>query len=542
MERAALKSGYELHNGSYCYVIDSVLGKGGFGITYKAYSASADDDHKRYFAVKEFFVEDWCERNEHTGHIASTNPTRDKFENGKRDFFSEAKRLSQVSHSNIVKVYDVFEENNTVYYVMEYLEGESLDACLKANGALAETQALALMKPIFDAVEVLHANNMTHLDIKPANIMLKNVDGGAPLAVLIDFGLAKHYDTEGNPTTTLRQSGYSDGYSPIEQYSGIATFSPQSDVYALAATLFHCLTGHRPSKSTELTEQELEEQLSASVSGNVKDAIVKAMRMGKNARTQSVAIFIDELYKTECTQPMSIATESTSILEESQPTYYLDEEYEDEEPRSRGKIFKIIYIVVVLGFIGWFCYDYMQDGASSNAEAIRQDSIAKAESLAKARQDSIRKAQEEELHQQRLREAKKQKTKDNATAFVGSVFIPGLGQMIKGHGTEGAFTLVGELGFLGTGIGTYYAAKNKLNLIQNEALDYSTYIQTTKSYEALRITSYTMYAAAGVLYAFNLYRAWCAPHKNKQYYSFYPTVIPTNDQQLALGVGMTVKF
>ena len=397
MERATLKSGYELHNGASCYVIDSVLGKGGFGITYKAYSASAEDDHKRYFAVKEFFVEDWCERNEHTGHIASTNPTRDKFENGKRDFFSEAKRLSQVSHSNIVKVYDVFEENNTVYYVMEYLEGESLDAYLKANGALAETQALALMKPIFDAVEVLHANNMTHLDIKPANIMLKKTEGGNTVAVLIDFGLAKHYDTEGNPTTTLRQSGYSDGYSPIEQYSGISTFSPQSDVYALAATLFHCLTGHRPTKSTELTEQELEEQLSASVSGNVKDAIVKAMRMGKNARTQSVAMFIDELYKTECTQPVSIVDEEPYESEESQPIYDYDDEYEDEEPSSKGKILKIIYIVVVLGFIGWFCYDYMQDGASSNAEAMRQDSIAKAESLAKARQDSIAKAYQDSI-------------------------------------------------------------------------------------------------------------------------------------------------
>ena len=390
MERAALKSGYELHNGASCYVIDSVLGKGGFGITYKAYSASAEDGHKSYFAVKEFFVEDWCERNEHTGHIASTNPTRDKFENGKRDFFSEAKRLSQVSHSNIVKVYDVFEENNTVYYVMEYLEGESLDAYLKANGALAETQALALMKPIFDAVEVLHANNMTHLDIKPANIMLKKTEGGNTVAVLIDFGLAKHYDTEGNPTTTLRQSGYSDGYSPIEQYSGIATFSPQSDVYALAATLFHCLTGHRPLKSTALTEQKLVNQFSADVSGNVKDAIVKAMRMSKNARTQSVAMVIDELYKTECTQPVSIVDEEPYESEESQPIYDYDDEYEDEEPSSKGKILKIIYVVVVLGFIGWFCYDYMQDGSASNAEAMRQDSIAKAESLAKARQDSIR--------------------------------------------------------------------------------------------------------------------------------------------------------
>ncbi len=390
MARAALKSGYELHNGASCYVIDSVLGKGGFGITYKAYSTLAEDDRKRYFAVKEFFVEDWCERNEHTGHVASTNPTKDKFENGKRDFFSEAKRLSQVSHSNIVKVYDVFEENNTIYYVMECLEGESLDTYLKAHGSLAETQALALMKPIFDAVEVLHANNMTHLDIKPANIMLKKTEGGDSVAVLIDFGLAKHYDTDGNPTTTLRQSGYSDGYSPIEQYSGIATFSPQSDVYALAATLFHCLTGHRPSKSTELTEQELEEQLSASVSGNVKDAIVKAMRMSKKSRTQSVTMVIDELYKTDCTQPVSIVSEEPSISEESQPTYYLDEEYEDEAPGSRGKILRIIFIVIALVLIGWFCYDYMQDGASSNAEAMRQDSIAKAESLAKARQDSIR--------------------------------------------------------------------------------------------------------------------------------------------------------
>ena len=397
MERAALKSGYELHNGASCYVIDSVLGKGGFGITYKAYSASAEDGHKSYFAVKEFFVEDWCERNEHTGHIASTNPTRDKFENGKRDFFSEAKRLSQVSHSNIVKVYDVFEENNTVYYVMEYLEGESLDAYLKANGALAETQALALMKPIFDAVEVLHANNMTHLDIKPANIMLKKTEGGNTVAVLIDFGLAKHYDTEGNPTTTLRQSGYSDGYSPIEQYSGIATFSPQSDVYALAATLFHCLTGHRPLKSTALTEQKLVNQFSADVSGNVKDAIVKAMRMSKNARTQSVAMVIDELYKTECTQPVSIVDEEPYESEESQPIYDYDDEYEDEEPSSKGKILKIIYIVVVLGFIGWFCYDYMQDGASSNAEAMRQDSIANAELLAKARQDSIAKVYQDSI-------------------------------------------------------------------------------------------------------------------------------------------------
>ena len=385
MERAALKSGYELHNGASCYVIVSVLGKGGFGITYKAYSASSEDGHKSYFAVKEFFVEDWCERNEHTGHIASTNPTRDKFENGKRDFFSESKRLSQVSHSNIVKVYDVFEENNTIYYVMEYLEGECLDAYLKANGALAETQALALMKPIFDAVEVLHANNMTHLDIKPANIMLKKTEEGNAIAVLIDFGLAKHYDTEGNPTTTLRQSGYSDGYSPIEQYSGISTFSPQSDVYALAATLFHCLIGHRPTKSTELTEQELEEQLSANVSGNVKDAIVNAMRMSQDERTQSVEMFIDEMYDTGRTQQVEVSTEATQFVE-------VNKDGEKKlVPNHHSKILKIAIITIIIGVIAWLGYSYLQNRSSAQVvEKMRQDSIAKSESLAKARQDSLR--------------------------------------------------------------------------------------------------------------------------------------------------------
>ena len=94
-----LESGYTLSNGKCRYVIESVLGKGGFGITYKAYSIVNNNDGnciKNYFAIKEFFVEDWCERKEHTGYVVSTNPTREKFDNGKRDFLSEAKRLSQV--------------------------------------------------------------------------------------------------------------------------------------------------------------------------------------------------------------------------------------------------------------------------------------------------------------------------------------------------------------------------------------------------------------------------------------------------------------
>ena len=155
-------------------------------------------------------------------------------------------------------------------------------------------------------------------------------------------------------------------------------------------------------------------------------------------------------------------------------------------------------------------------------------------------------ARQDSLHRQKIKDSKREQLGDNAGAFVGSMFVPGLGQMIKGHGTEGAFTLIGELGFFGTGIGTYCVAKNKLKLINTEALDYSTYMQLKKDYNALRITSYTMYAAAGVLYAFNLYRAWCADHRKKGYYhenyAFYPTVIPVDNQSLALGLGVSFNF
>ena len=110
---------------------------------------------------------------------------------------------------------------------------------------------LALMAPIVDAVAYLHRNRLTHLDIKPQNIMLATADDGSMRPVLIDFGLSKHYDANGNATSTVNTLACSDGYSPVEQYSGITTFSPSSDVYALGATMLACLIGKTPQKSTE---------------------------------------------------------------------------------------------------------------------------------------------------------------------------------------------------------------------------------------------------------------------------------------------------
>ena len=418
-----LNCGHTLYNGRTSYVIESVLGKGGFGITYKGYSYSYDkngDSVRQYFAIKEFFVEDWCERKEHTGYVVSTNPTREKFDNGKRDFLSEAKRLSQVSHANIVKVYDVFEENNTVYYVMEYIDGSNLNDYISSHNVLDEAHSLKILQPIFDAVKVLHQNNITHLDIKPANIMLSNEASGQPTAKLIDFGLAKHYDNKGNPTTTLRLSGCSDGYSPTEQYGGISTFSPQSDVYALGATLFHCVTGHRPPKSTETTVEHLAKLLPSSLSVNTQQAILGAMKMNKLSRTQSVDELVALLYDTNRTRrvsvdvatipehPLDVPTKSHNETQLPRPTK------DKQQSGIVSKLIMTIIILVILILSGWIGYSYMQKiDNEKRIEKLRNDSIeneralyaareqARQEALAKARQDSIDKARQDSIDKAR---------------------------------------------------------------------------------------------------------------------------------------------
>lgn len=236
-----LPIGAKLQSPKRIYTVEQVLGQGGFGITYKV-SANIKVENvtvRTFFAVKEFFMSDSCERSNNS--VCYSSPVKDKVEEGKADFFAEAQRLNKISlnHSNIIHVNEVFEANNTVYYVMEYLDGGSLRSYVHKNGVLLEKQALDFMLPIMKAADVLHQNKMTHLDIKPDNIMLKHdADSNKVVPVLIDFGLAKHYDEKGKPTSRIRNLGCSDGYAPIEQYTGIYTFTPQADVYALAATYF----------------------------------------------------------------------------------------------------------------------------------------------------------------------------------------------------------------------------------------------------------------------------------------------------------------
>lgn len=297
----ALPAGSVLSSGQYQYRVVKVLGSGGFGITYLVTSARkiGNITVNVRFAIKEHFLGEYCERDSDTLRIITgLGKQRETVENSMKDFLGEAKRLQRVGngHPSIVKVNEVFEANGTAYYVMEYLEGKSLRAYVEEHGPLAEDDALRLLAPVAGAVDYLHSCRLTHLDIKPDNIIIteeENADGTASLRpVLIDFGLSKHYDDKGNATSTINILGCSDGYAPIEQYAGITKFSPAADVYAMAATLLFCLSGANPRKSTELIYADMPEYLAEAVPGMsdaLKERLLQALSAVPDKRPASLA-------------------------------------------------------------------------------------------------------------------------------------------------------------------------------------------------------------------------------------------------------------
>lgn len=287
-----LNIGTQLQGGKYR--IEKVLGQGGFGITYLAYYDLMDSR----VVVKEFFFKQFCERSSDTRTITLGTQSNEGLVNRYLEkFVKEAKTIFRLEHNNIVKIYDVFMENNTAYYVMEYVEGASLGQMV-AEHAMSQDIALGYISQVADALSYIHSKNINHLDVKPNNVMVRRSDGKA---VLIDFGVAKQYDGDTGQGTTTTPVGVSHGYSPSEQYkkNGVQSFSPQSDVYALAATLFKLLTGITPPEASDILENgvPVNELKKRGVTTDVIDAIVAAMRPSRRERTQSIALFVKALTK-----------------------------------------------------------------------------------------------------------------------------------------------------------------------------------------------------------------------------------------------------
>ena len=285
------------------YRIERVLGQGGFGITYLAVQTSLE----RNVAIKEFFMKGFCSRDNTmltTGNIKLVEQCRKKF-------IKEARNLARLSHPNIIGVIDVFEENETVYYVMPYLTGGSLEDYVKTHGPLSESEAMKYVKQIASALKYMHEEqNICHYDVKPANILLDNKGN----AVLIDFGISKNYDASGHETTTT-PIGMSEGFAPIEQYQqNVEEFSPVSDVYALGATLYFLVHGKRPVSAVNRasgTELMISEQLAQ----EIKDVINASMQVSKRERAKSVDVFLKEVSFSE--QSINTSVESVAKDEET---------------------------------------------------------------------------------------------------------------------------------------------------------------------------------------------------------------------------------
>ena len=352
-----LRQGSLLQGGKYR--IEKVLGQGGFGITYLAEQSMLE----RKVCIKEFFFKDYCERDESTSHVTlSTKSNKELVDRFRKKFLKEARVISKLHHDHIVQIHDIFEENSTAYYVMDYIEGESLGDMLKRVGFLPEQQALAYIKDVAGALAYIHSKSINHLDIKPGNIMLRREDHRL---LLIDFGVSKQYDEATFEGTTTTPVGISHGYSPAEQYrrNGVQSFSPQSDVYSLAATLYKLLTGVTPPEAIEVQDEglPLAPLTSKHVSNTTIEAIVKAMKP-RSQRTQSVEAFIADL-----NEPVEATVVVESVLEkEPNPIVVKPEtEPQQEKPHQRTNplpdssrlkrdimIGVVAAIVIIGGFMG----------------------------------------------------------------------------------------------------------------------------------------------------------------------------------------------
>ncbi len=332
-----LKQDFILRGGKY--KIEKVLGQGGFGITYLAeQSVTITGDigtiqTKIKVTIKEFFIKDLCNRDSDTQHVSvPLVGSQELAERFRQKFVKEARSIARLDHNNIIKVLDVFEENGTAYYVMEYIEGGSLGEHVARCGTLTESEALHYIYQIADALRYIHEKRMNHLDVKPSNILIKE---GA-ISVLIDFGLAKQYDQGGNETSST-PVGVSKGYAPIEQYKSgsVSSFSPSTDIYSLGATLYKLVMGTTPPEAYEVFDGGLP-KLPESLSPGVRRAITSAMQPSRNARPQSIEEFLAILAPEEMTECVSEAISEVED-EETQITTPINEQPSQPKPISRAQ-------------------------------------------------------------------------------------------------------------------------------------------------------------------------------------------------------------
>jgi len=283
------------------YFLGPALGCGSFGITYRA----VDQRLGRIVAIKEFFPEGSFRQG--GSIVPPPSLGRDGYESERGHFIQEARLLARFQRPGIVTVHEVFEQNDTAYMVMEYINGRTLVEVLKERGGpLKPAETLRYALAVADALAAVHEQHLLHRDVKPGNIMITQADE----AVLIDFGAARAFDRY--QRTSMMTAIGTPGYAPLEQWGSSGRFGPTSDVYALAATLYHLLTGRMPPSAADRAVSDTLEppaKLNPAVSEALSDAVVKGLAVRMEDRPQTMAAFAQLLResrrapKRQSTQP-----------------------------------------------------------------------------------------------------------------------------------------------------------------------------------------------------------------------------------------------
>ena len=313
------------------YTIEGVLGQGGFGITY----LGMDELHKKKVAIKEFFPQGIVTRNiEYQDTVTVTFVgEKENYEKGKERFLKEARTMAKFSKDEgIVKALDFFEINNTAYIVMEYLEGITLKQYLRENQRIAPEDLIELLVPLIEALDEIHSQGLIHRDISPDNIMVLP-DGRIKL---MDFGAARDYTEFGEKSLSIVLKP---GYAPPEQYQTHGVQGPWTDIYALCATMYKCITGENPPDAIDRLVDDHLKKISTfgiTVSPQIEEAIIKGMSVAAKDRYQNVGDFCEDLYGgyEENSEPEAEESQAEPVVAEANVETKMDV-LTEETPQSK---------------------------------------------------------------------------------------------------------------------------------------------------------------------------------------------------------------
>lgn len=380
------------------YRIEKQLATGGFGNTYIAINTEFDER----VAIKEFFIKGKTERDETTSSVSVSNvENMQEFEEQRDKFKKEARRIRKLNNKHIIRVYDLFEENGTAYYVMDYIDGESLADRLKhKNCPMSEQEVLQILPQILDALKTVHDINLWHLDLKPANIMIDKQGQ----VTLIDFGASKHIEKNGVLTTSSAMAK-TEGYFPPEQTSQtMKNIGAWTDIYSLGATLYKLLTNSTPPTFDDIINDDIDAfKFPSTVSSTIKDLIIWMMKPNRKQRPQNIdeinaflathgkgeahkqdtieeTIYDEETILEPSHQKEEVGYEDTILMDDIPPKEEnVVVEVEPDYDNHNG-VFNFILAFVIIIFVSIIVYMLFNRSSSTDTESNTEISTSSDES------------------------------------------------------------------------------------------------------------------------------------------------------------------